>query len=205
MLLEINPQNRDDRAIQQVVDVLKKGGIIIFPTDSVYSAGCDLHNKAALQKLARFKGLKLNKTRFSIICPDLSAVSNYVRQIDRPTFKLLKQNLPGCFTFILPATNEIAKLFDSNRREIGIRIPDNDIILDIVRTLGNALATTSLNDDEDQIVGYFTDPYEIFDKFEKEVDLVIDGGPGHLWASTVVNLCDGNVEIIRQGKSELYT
>ena len=131
MIIEINPQNIDERLIHQAVDVLKKGGIIIFPTDSVYAMGCDLYNKSALAKLAKLKGVKLNKARFSIICHNLSDLSNYVKQIDRPTFKLLKQHLPGPFTFILTATNEIPKLFDSNRKEIGIRIPDNQIILKI--------------------------------------------------------------------------
>ena len=203
MIIEINPQNIDERLIQQAADVLRKGGIIIFPTDSVYAMGCDLYNKNALAKLAKLKGVKLNKARFSIICHNLSDLSNYVKQIDRPTFKLLKQHLPGPFTFILTATNEIPKLFDSNRKEIGIRIPDNQIILKITEALGKPVATTSLHDDEDTFLDYFNDPYEIYQRFDDEVDLVIDGGYGKLEASTIIDCSSGVPIIIRQGIGKL--
>lgn len=203
MLIEINPSSVDERLVKQCVDVLKKGGIIIFPTDSVYAMGCDLYNKNALAKLARFKGIKLNKARFSIICHSLSDLSNYVKQIDRPTFKLLKQHLPGPFTFVLTATNEIPRLFDSNRKEIGIRIPDNQIVLKIAEALGGPIATTSLHDDEDTFLDYFNDPYEIYQRFENEVDLVIDGGYGNLHASTVVDCTSGAPVIVRQGIGQL--
>jgi tRNA threonylcarbamoyl adenosine modification protein (Sua5/YciO/YrdC/YwlC family) len=199
MFITINEENIDSRLIQQCVETIKNGGIVIFPTDTVYSVGCDLYNKRALEKLARFKGIKLNKARFSIICHDMSDVSKYVKQIDRPTFKLLKHHLPGPFTFILTATNEIPRLFDSNRKEIGIRIPNNRILLKIVETLGTPLATTSLNDDEDEIMEYFNDPFEMFQRFEDEVDLIIDGGYGKLHASTVIDCTSGAPEIIRQG------
>lgn len=199
MLIEIHPERMNHRDLHQVVDVFRAGGIVIFPTDTVYSVGCDLYNKKALEKLARFKGIKLNKARFSIICPDLSDLSQYVKQIDRPTFKLLKQNLPGPFTFILTATNEIPRLFDSNRKEIGIRIPNNPIVLALAQELGRPIATTSLRDDEDEIMDYFTDPYEIHERFENEVDLVVDGGAGKLEASTVVDVSTGEVNIVRQG------
>lgn len=203
MFIEISPDHIDDRSVQQVVDVLKGGGIVIFPTDTVYSAGCDLYNKKALEKLAKLKGIKLNKARFSIICPNLSDLSNYVKQIDRPTFKLLKQNLPGPFTFILAATNEIPRLFDSNRKEIGIRIPNNKVTLRLAEMLGRPIATTSLHDDEDEVLDYFTDPYEIYQRFEEQVDAVIDGGYGKLDASTVIDCTSGAPEIIRQGIGEL--
>jgi len=203
MIIEINPQNIDERLIHQAVDVLKKGGIIIFPTDSVYAMGCDLYNKSALAKLAKLKGVKLNKARFSIICHNLSDLSNYVKQIDRPTFKLLKQHLPGPFTFILTATNEIPKLFDSNRKEIGIRIPDNQIILKITEALGKPIATTSLHDDEDTFLDYFNDPYEIYQRFDDEVDLVVDGGYGKLHASTIIDCTSGAPVIVRQGIGKL--
>lgn len=205
MYIEISPNHVDDRLIQQVVDVLKNGGIVIFPTDTVYSAGCDLYNKKALEKLAKLKGVKLNKARFSIICPNLSDLSQYVKQIDRPTFKLLKQNLPGPFTFILSATNEIPRLFDSNRKEIGIRIPNNAVILRLAEMLGRPIATTSLHDDEDELLDYFNDPYEIYQRFEQQVDVVIDGGYGRLDASTVVDCTSGAPEIIRQGIGELIS
>ncbi len=203
MIIEINPHNIDERLIQQAADILKKGGIIIFPTDSVYAMGCDLYNKNALAKLAKLKGVKLNKARFSIICHNLSDLSNYVKQIDRPTFKLLKQHLPGPFTFVLTATNEIPKLFDSNRKEIGIRIPDNQIILKITEALGKPIATTSLHDDEDTFLDYFNDPYEIYQRFDDNVDLVVDGGYGKLHASTIIDCTSGAPVIVRQGIGKL--
>jgi tRNA threonylcarbamoyl adenosine modification protein (Sua5/YciO/YrdC/YwlC family) len=203
MIIEINPHNIDERLIQQAADILKKGGIIIFPTDSVYAMGCDLYNKNALAKLAKLKGVKLNKARFSIICHNLSDLSNYVKQIDRPTFKLLKQHLPGPFTFVLTATNEIPKLFDSNRKEIGIRIPDNQIILKITEALGKPIATTSLHDDEDTFLDYFNDPYEIYQRFDDDVDLVVDGGYGKLHASTIIDCTSGAPVIVRQGIGKL--
>lgn len=199
MIVEINPTNIDKRLIEQAVEILKKGGVIIFPTDTVYSMGCDLYNKKALNNLARLKGIKLSKANFSIICHDLSHLSDYVKQIDRPTFKLLKQSLPGPFTFILTANNEIPRLFDTNKKEIGIRIPDNNIILEIVKELGNPVATTSLHDHDDEIIDYFVDPYAIYERMDDEVDLIIDGGYGHLEASTVVDCTGNSPEIIRQG------
>jgi tRNA threonylcarbamoyl adenosine modification protein (Sua5/YciO/YrdC/YwlC family) len=199
MLVEINPDNIDKRLIKQAVDLLKKGGVIIFPTDTVYSMGCDLYNKKALNELARLKGVKLSKANFSIICSDLSNLSDYVKQIDRPTFKLLKQSLPGPFTFILNATNEIPRIFDSNRREIGIRIPDNKIILEIVKELGNPVATTSLHNHEDEIMDYFADPYAIYERMDDDVDMIIDGGYGNLDASTIIDCTSGAAVIVRQG------
>jgi tRNA threonylcarbamoyl adenosine modification protein (Sua5/YciO/YrdC/YwlC family) len=203
MLIEINPENIDFRKIEQIVHSLKKGNIIIFPTDSVYNVGCDLYNKKALQELAKFKGLKLNKSKFSIICSSLSDLSNYTKPIDRPTFKLLKHNLPGPFTFILNASTEVQKIFDSNRKEIGIRIPDNKILQIITEELGNPLATSSLHDEEDEIMEYFTDPNEMYQRFSKDVSIVIDGGFGNLDPSTVVDCTEGEATIIRQGARNL--
>ena len=198
MILEINPNNIDNRFINQVVETLKQGGLIIFPTDSVYAIGCDLYNKKALEKLAKFKDVKLNKANFSIICSNMSDLSKYVKQIDRPIFKLLNSNLPGPFTFILHATNEIPRLFDSNRKEIGIRIPDNNIIIEIVEKLGNPIATTSLKDDH-SFFEYHNDPDEIYENFNGKVDIIIDGGFGKLDGTTVVDCTSGAPEIIRQG------
>ena len=203
MLVEINKYNIDQRLIQQVVDALKDGELIIYPTDTVYAIGCDLHNKKALEKLAQLKNIKLSKAKFAIICKDLSDVTNYVKQLDRPTFKLLKQSLPGPFTFILTATNEVPKLFDTNRKEIGIKIPDNQIVLEIVEKLGNPLVTTSLIDDEDELLEYFIDPYEIYQRFDEKVHTIIDGGPGKLEASTIVNCTSGYPEVIRQGAGQI--
>jgi tRNA threonylcarbamoyl adenosine modification protein (Sua5/YciO/YrdC/YwlC family) len=178
MFVEINPFNIDKRLIEQAVKCMKNGGLIIFPTDTVYAIGCDLMNKKGLKELAKFKDAKLNKVNFSIICSDLSNLSEYTRQIDRPTFKLLKQYLPGPFTFILTASNEVSKIFDSTKKEIGIRIPDNKITSELVKELGNPIASTSLHNDDDEIMEYFSDPYAIFEKFDEQVEFIIDGGFG---------------------------
>jgi tRNA threonylcarbamoyl adenosine modification protein (Sua5/YciO/YrdC/YwlC family) len=203
MLLEINPQNIDNRYIERAVALLKKGAIIIFPTDSVYAMGCDLYNKKSLEDLARLKGLKLSKANFSIICTDMSDLSKYVKQIERPIFKLLNQHLPGPFTFILNATNEVPKLFDLSKKEIGIRIPDNAIILKIVELLGNPIATTSLKEDEGSTNEYMNDPYEIYERYEDTVGLIIDGGFGKLEGTTVVDCTSGEPVIVRQGLGNL--
>jgi tRNA threonylcarbamoyl adenosine modification protein (Sua5/YciO/YrdC/YwlC family) len=199
MILEINENNINDKYIDRVVEVVKKGGIIIFPTDSVYAMGCDAYNKKALEKLAKIKNVKLNKANFSIICSSMSDLSKYVKQIDKPTFKLLNTSLPGPFTFILVATNEVSKIFDLSRKEIGIRIPNNQIALQIVEKLGNPLATTSLKDDNDKIIEYFNDPDEIYEHYESIVDAIIDGGYGKLEGSTVVDLTKGEPIVVRQG------
>lgn len=203
MLIEINENNIDQRLITRVVEALRKGKIIIFPTDTVYAMGCDLRNKKAIKELAQLKDIKLKKAKFSIICSDLSNLANYVRQLDRPTYKLLNRSLPGPFTFILNATNEVPKLFDTNRKEIGIRIPDNSIIRAVVEELGNPIATTSLHDDEDEILDYFVDPYAIYERYDSKVELIIDGGFGRLDASTIIDCTGNQAEIIRQGIAEI--
>jgi tRNA threonylcarbamoyl adenosine modification protein (Sua5/YciO/YrdC/YwlC family) len=201
MLVEINENNIDKRLIQQAVDILKSGGIIIFPTDTVYAMGCDLFHKKALNQLAAMKGEKLHKVNFSILCHDLSNLSDYVKPIDRSTFKLLKQNTPGPFTFILMANNDIWKLFDSKKKEIGIRIPDNKILLQMIEALGNPIATTSLHDEEDTFLDYFIDPYAIYERYmdNKNIEMIIDGGHGRLEGSTVVDCTNGDYSIVRQG------
>jgi tRNA threonylcarbamoyl adenosine modification protein (Sua5/YciO/YrdC/YwlC family) len=203
MIIEINPWNIDHRLIMEAVEVLKKGGILIFPTDTVYAMGCDLYNKKALNELARLKGNKLNKTQFSILCSDIGQVSNYVKQMDRPLFKMLKHHLPGPFTFILTATNEVSRLFDTNRREIGIRIPNNTILLELVGALGHPIATTSLHNEEDELLEYYSDPSMIYERMDDKVDLIIDGGNGLLEASTVVDCTGSHPAIIRQGIGNL--
>ncbi len=203
MLVEINEQNIDSRIIDQVVQTLQKGGIIIFPTDTVYAMGCDLRNKKALKKLAALKGVKLQKANFSIICSDLSNLAEYAKHIDRPTYKLLNRSLPGPVTFILQATNEVPRLFDSNKKEIGMRIPDNAIVQEIVKALGNPIATTSLHDEEDEILDYFIDPYSIYERYDTKVAMIIDGGSGSLEASTIVDCTGSYPEIVRQGQAEI--
>ena len=204
MFVEINPFNIDKRLIEQAVKCMKNGGLIIFPTDTVYAIGCDLMNKKGLKELAKFKDAKLNKVNFSIICSDLSNLSEYTRQIDRPTFKLLKQYLPGPFTFILTASNEVSKIFDSTKKEIGIRIPDNKITSELVKELGNPIASTSLHNDDDEIMEYFSDPYAIFEKFDEQVEFIIDGGFGNLKGSTIVNCAEDEPLVVRQGLGEIH-
>jgi tRNA threonylcarbamoyl adenosine modification protein (Sua5/YciO/YrdC/YwlC family) len=203
MFIEINPENIDSRLIGQVVESLRKGAIIIFPTDTVYAVGCDVSNKKALAELAKWKGVKLQKAHFSIICSDLSQVSEYVKQLDRGVFRLLKQNLPGPFTFILEATTEVSKLFDSSKKEIGIRIPDNKIVQAIVEELGKPMATTSLHNEDDEIADYFVDPSIIYERFDDEFEYIIDGGPGRLEASTIVDCTAGDAQIVRQGIGQI--
>lgn len=203
MLIEINPNNIDSRLIEDIVKALRAGEIIIYPTDSVYAIGCDLNNKKALEKLAKFKGKKLKHSQFSIICKDLSEVSKYVKHLPQPTFKLMKRTLPGPFTYILNASQDVTKRFDSKRTELGIRIPDNSIVNSIVELLGNPLATTSLHKEDDEIVKYYIDPFKIYERFDNEIQFIIDGGQGKIEASTVID-CTGDVpEMIRQGVGEI--
>ncbi|MDC1403803.1 L-threonylcarbamoyladenylate synthase [Crocinitomicaceae bacterium] len=205
MLVEINENNIDKRLIKQAVDILKSGGILILPTDTVYAMGCDLHNKKALNQLAAMKGTRLNKVNFSILCHDLSHVSDYVKPIDRSTFKLLKQNTPGPFTFILQANNDVPKLFDTKKKEIGVRIPNNKTVLTIIEELGHPIATTSLHDTEDTLLDYFTDPYAIYERFmdSNDIEMIIDGGNGRLETSTIVDCTGAEFEIIRQGAGQI--
>ncbi|MBU2020058.1 MAG: threonylcarbamoyl-AMP synthase [Bacteroidetes bacterium] len=205
MLVEILENNIDSRLIDHAVQLLRSGEIIIIPTDTVYALVCDLKNKKAMSNMAHLKGEKLSKVHFSVMCHDLSNLSDYVKQIDRPTYKLLRQNLPGPFTFILNANHDVPRLFDSKKREIGIRIPDNKIALEIIESLGNPIACTSLHNDEDDLFDYFIDPYQIFEKYDNSpyVKMIIDGGNGKLIASTIVDCTKDEYEIIRQGEKEL--
>jgi len=202
MLTKIYPENPNYKEIEKVIEILQRGGIIIYPTDSVYGMGCDMHNRKAVEKIAKLKGIKLEKAQFSIIYHSLSQLSEYTRPISNTVFKLMKKNLPGPFTFILNANNKVPELFQSNKRTIGIRIPSNPILLEIVQEFGSPLLTTSVHDD-DEIIEYTTDPELIHDKYKDSIDLVIDGGYGHNEPSTVVD-CTGDEPIItRQGIGEL--
>lgn len=203
MLIEINNNNIDNRLIEDVVKALRNGEIIIYPTDSVYAIGCDLRNKEGLEKLAKFKGVKLKDSNFSIICNDLSQVSEYVKHLPQPTFRLMKRTLPGPFTFILNASNEVSKLFNTKRTELGIRIPDNNIVREIVAALGNPIATTSLYNENDTMMEYFIDPYKIYEQFDEQVDTIIDGGSGKIEASTVINCTGDEPEVIREGAGKI--
>ena len=201
-MLQIHPENPSARKIQQVVDVLKDGGVIIYPTDTVYGLGCDIENDQAVDRICRLRGLDPKKARLSFICTDISQISAYASQIDNDVFKMMKRNLPGPFTFVLNANNKVPKMFKNRKREIGVRIPDNNIVLEIVRALGRPILTTSLRND-DEITEYFTDPSEIEEDFAKQVDLVIDGGSGRNVPSTIVDCTGSSPEVIRQGVGEL--
>ena len=202
MLLKIHHENPDLRSVQKVVDVLNGGGLVVYPTDTVYGLGCDIFNNKAVEKVARLKGLKPKDANFSFICHDFSHLSDYTRPIGSSSFKLLKKNLPGPFTFILPASNSVPKMFKNKKKTVGIRIPENGIILEIVRVFGRPILTTSIHDD-DQVLEYTTDPELIHEKFQNLVDIVIDGGYGHNIPSTVVDCTENEPVIIRQGLGEL--
>ncbi|MBK7506273.1 MAG: threonylcarbamoyl-AMP synthase [Bacteroidetes bacterium] len=202
MLIEIHPKNPDERKIKQVVDCLKNGGLIIYPTDTVYGLGCDIYNTKAIEKLARLKGIKPEKANFSFICNDLSHISEYTIGLETTVFKLMKRTLPGPFTYILKANNSIPKLFKNNKKTVGVRIPDNQIARTIVKELGNPIVSTSIHNG-DAIIDYLNDPYEIHEQFEKLVDIVIDGGMGDIEPSTIVDCTGDEPTIIRQGKGVL--
>lgn len=200
-LLKVYPQNPNPKAISKIADTLRKGGVIIYPTDTVYSFGCDIRQPKAIEQIARLKNIKPEKANFSLIFYDLSQLSEYTRQVDNPTYKTLKKALPGPYTFILHASNAIPKIFQSNKKTVGIRIPDNNIPREIVNELGNPIIATSVHDD-DEIIDYTTDPEMIFEKYKKVVDLVIHGGTGDNSASTIIDLTNGNQEVLREGKGD---
>jgi tRNA threonylcarbamoyl adenosine modification protein (Sua5/YciO/YrdC/YwlC family) len=199
MLIEIFPDNIDQRKIAQVVGVLRRDGIIVYPTDTIYSAGCSLESGKGIEKLAKLKGIKPEKARFAIICSDLTHLGDYARQLDNPTFRLLKKMLPGPYTFILEAGGMVPRFFPGNRKTIGIRVPDHPVPRAIVEALGCPIITTSLHD-QDEIMEYPTDPARIREDWEGKADLVIDSGPGGLIASTVVDLTSGTPVVVREGK-----
>jgi tRNA threonylcarbamoyl adenosine modification protein (Sua5/YciO/YrdC/YwlC family) len=200
--LPIHPKNPEPRKISHVVDVLKAGGIVVYPTDTIYGIGCDLMNRKSIERLCQIMHIKPHKLDLSFICNDLSHISDYVKRIDTPVFKLLKKALPGPFTFILESSSRVPKILDVNKKTVGIRIPDHPIPRAIVATLTNPLITSSIKDD-DHIKAYTTDPEEIYEDFKQHVDIVIDGGAGGNIPSTVVDCTNDGFEIIRQGLGDL--
>ncbi|MFV8367429.1 L-threonylcarbamoyladenylate synthase [Flavobacterium sp. XS1P27] len=199
--IKIYEDKPNEAAIAKVVKVLKDGGLVIYPTDTVYGLGCDITNTKALERIAKIKGIKLDKANFSFICHDLSNISDYVRQIDTATFKLLKRALPGPYTFILPGNNNLPKEF-KKKTTVGIRVPDNAIALEIVKLLGNPIVSTSIHD-EDDVIEYTTDPELIFEKWQNLVDMVIDGGYGDNMGSTIIDLSGDEPIVVREGKGSL--
>ncbi len=200
-LIRIYEENPNPKAIAKVVSILKNGGLIIYPTDTVYGLGCDITNLKALEQVARIKQVKLEKSNFSFICHDLSNLSDYVKQIDTSTFKILKRALPGPYTFILPGSKNLPNPF-KKKKTVGIRVPNNNIALEIVKKLGNPIISTSIRDD-DEVLEYTTDPELILEKWDALVDVVIDGGYGDNEPSTVIDLSEGTPVIIREGKGSL--
>lgn len=200
MLLKIYPENPNSKELHKVIDILQDGGLIVYPTDTLYAIGCDALNVRAVEKICRIKGVNPQKNNLSIICYDLSNVSEYAK-VSNTTFKLMKQYLPGPFTFILPTSNELPKIY-KNKKEVGIRIPDNVIARELVRLLGNPMLSMSLHDDDNQIE-YTTDPELIHEKYNHQIDLVIDGGHGETESSTIIDCTSDEFEIVRQGKGVL--
>lgn len=200
-LIKIYEENPNPKAVSQVVEVLRSGGLVIYPTDTVYGLGCDITNSRALERLARIKGTRLDKANWSFICADLSNLSDYVRQIDTRTFKILKRALPGPYTFILPGGNNLPKDF-KKKKTVGIRIPDNSIAQALVNGLGHPIVSTSIRD-EDDVIEYTTDPELIYEKWHNLVDVVVDGGYGGNVASTIVDLSGPEPVVVREGKGDL--
>ena len=198
MLIELVQNNADQRKIDEIVKLLNSGGVIVVPTDTIYAFAVSLKSKKGLNKLAKFKNVKLNQSEFSLICDDLSEIASYTKPMERSVFKLLKKTLPGPFTYILEASNYVAKLFATNKKEVGIRVPKHNITHQIVKSLQHPLVSSSVHD-EDEIIKYSTDPKTIFEKHENEVDAVIDCGYGKNVASTVVDCRNEQIKIIRQG------
>ncbi|MBX2911251.1 MAG: L-threonylcarbamoyladenylate synthase [Cyclobacteriaceae bacterium] len=198
VLLSIHPKNPEQRKIAQVVALLREGGIIIYPTDTIYGVGCDLTNRKSIERLCKIMNVKPQKLDLSFICNDLGHISEYVKRIDTPVFKILKKSLPGPFTYLFESSTKVPKILNVNKKTVGIRIPDHPIPRALVAMLGNPLITSSIKDD-DAIKVYTTDPEEIYEDFKNKVDLVIDGGPGGHVPSTVVDFTGPTASIIRYG------
>ncbi len=202
MLIKLYEENPNPKEIEKIVDVLQKGGLIIYPTDTVYGLGCDITNPKAIERICKIRGIKPEKANFSFVCYDLSDISNYIKPIDNATFRILKRALPGPFTFIFNASGQVPKLLASKKKTVGIRVPDNLIARTIVKELGRPIVSTSIHDD-DEIIEYSTDPELIYEKYQNLIDIVIDGGFGDNVPSTVVDCTNGSFEVIREGKGDL--
>lgn len=203
MLLHLNDNNLNTETIHQIVKCLKDGGIIIYPTDTVYALGCDITNNKAIERICKLKGITPEKSNFSFVCNNLSHLSEFTKAIPNHVFRIMKKALPGPYTFILEANNNIPKLLKQNRKTVGIRVPDNAICAEIVRVLGNPLISTSLHDSSDDILEYFSDPEVIHEQYQEQVDLVIDGGFGNIYPSTVIDFSGDEPVVIREGLGSL--
>jgi tRNA threonylcarbamoyl adenosine modification protein (Sua5/YciO/YrdC/YwlC family) len=203
MLIQLHPDNPEPRKLLQIVECLRDGGTIIYPTDTIYGLGCDIFQQKAIEQICRIKGVKPEKTNFSFICNDLSHITDFTLPLDNATYKLMKRTLPGPYTYILRANNNVPKLFKNNKKTVGIRIPNNIIVRTLVTELGNPILTTSLKAPDDDVLEYYTDPYEIHEEYERLVDIVIDGGFGGNIASTIVDCTDGVPVLLREGAGEI--
>jgi tRNA threonylcarbamoyl adenosine modification protein (Sua5/YciO/YrdC/YwlC family) len=202
MLIRIYPENPNPKHIRQVVDCLRDGGVIIYPTDTIYGIGCDISNPRAVERVKQIKGIKGDKANLSFICHDLSQLSDYAKPISNPVYKMMRAVLPGPYTFILEANNNVPKIFKNKKKTVGIRVPDCSITRAIVEELGNPIMSTSVHDDDD-VIEYTTDPELIHEKYNQLVDLVIDAGYGDNQPSTILDCTSGEVEVIREGKGEI--
>jgi tRNA threonylcarbamoyl adenosine modification protein (Sua5/YciO/YrdC/YwlC family) len=202
MIVKLYERNPDPNVVSEVVDLLERGGVIIYPTDTVYGIGCDITKARAVERVARIKGVRPDKANFAFICSDLSHLSDYARQVDNKTFKLMKAYLPGPYTFILNASSNVPKILKQKKKTVGIRVPDNNIIVEIVRKLGHPILTTSLKEDDD-ILEYSTDPEVIHDEYKDVVDLVIDGGYGGMIPSTILDCTGDEPVLVREGLGEV--
>lgn len=200
MILHIHPDNPQPRNIQTAVSILRNGGVIIYPTDTMYGLGCDIYNAAAIARICQIKGIQPKAAQFSFVCNDLSHISNYVKSLETPVFRMLKQALPGPYTFILNASKEVPKMLKTKKDTVGIRVPDHKIVQELVRELGHPIMSVSLPTDAE--VEYYTDPELIEDRFGHLVDLVIDGGPGNILGSTVIDCTTHPPKLIREGAGE---
>ncbi len=198
MLLEIHPENPEKRKIRQVVDILEKGGVIIYPTDTVYGLGCDIYNRKAYERICRIRGIKPEKANFSFVCSDLTHMSEFTLPFNNTAFKTMKATLPGPYTYILKASGNVPKMFKNKKRTVGLRLPDHPITLAIMEELGRPILSASIKSD-DEIIQYPTDPWEIYEEYGKIVDVVIDGGFGNNIPSTVVDFTDDEPVVIREG------
>jgi tRNA threonylcarbamoyl adenosine modification protein (Sua5/YciO/YrdC/YwlC family) len=203
MLLRLNDTNPDSKSLERITKCLRDGGIIIYPTDTVYALGCDITNTKAIEKICKLKGIKPDKQNFSFVCSNMSHLSEFTKPIPNHVFRVMKKALPGPYTFILEANSNLPKYFKQDRKTVGIRVPDNIICREIINNLGNPLISTSLHDNSDDILEYFSDPEVIHQQYSNVVDLVIDGGHGNIYPSTVIDCSKGEFEVLREGLGSL--
>lgn len=203
IFLEIHPENPEDRKLKQAIDIIKDGGLVIYPTDTLYGLGCDITNNKAVERICRIKGIKPQKANFSFICSDLSNIAFYTKPFSNSIYKTMRKNLPGPFTFILKASNQVPKMLKNNRKNVGIRVPNSPIVAKLSKNLDNPIMSTSIKNIDDGITPYPTDPYDIYETYKHLVDVIIDGGSGGNIPSTVIDCSSGNPELIREGLGNL--